>query len=1114
MSKKIIGILIISVFVLSVNVAVTNASNVTLTLLTKTDTSNEDELVIAPNEESGLPENDISANNFTGFDSIIGEPLRVTPNQLYKDEYYSVMDNNGTFHTVWIQKLSHIGYSICYTHSNSSLGQNWSDYEIMFRLMYRISNIHLIVDDDGCVHIFFTTKSLKHYRLYYLFRDLKNITFDYEVLAETFDNEIYDISTIITENNTLHITWLTYYNDKHSDVWDSHLTYYSKNLTSQTWIGNSLILHNDTNPILASMSGNDEVLDILWSKSDYFNATQDLMLTTYNFTTSSWATELVKAENNSIVELDCQTSKIEGLHIMYVKYGAYEFLNYGLLLRNGTIVEFAEALNKEGYICNGFMLLEESSGNLTLMFEDYYGTSDVYLIKKEFGNSTWSSIIQLTVTDAATDIFIFPNPEVDILGTLFILVHGSIYTTQYYHNDTIGGVVRLLYATQATYEPTIVTDSEGITHMICYHEGVTGSSLLYQKLYPNATRWKEFQVIELLYHYTAPKLVIDSNDNFHVFYSQYDLDTGYLGMFYLFKNATTNSWSQSKLVHEPTNNVIIDYSPIVLFDTNESIHLIWRQASPENDQIYYAYKDWTEENFTTPELLVNYRNDTSPYQLDAMIDRDGTIHLANTEANWEYEITMIIYRSKSLGENWTDPLNLEASYNYLYKPMLIEDQNGDINLYYSDSIVLSWYLNKFESDIKMWVKPYGTNDWEQPVIVVKNCATFWFVTIEQAPDGTLFMVYTDAIYSISFWRDRNVDNITLIYKPVDGDWSEPQIVFTFDHEKTIPLPFYNYITDQFINIHQFNNILYWYVLQNDTDQDGLGDMDELVFCTDPNNPDSDSDGLLDGEEIERYNTNPIIADTDWDGLLDGQEIHFVNASDPTIRDTDRDGLSDGDEVLIYQSNPNSYDSDKDGLNDDVEVLELGSSPILRDTDSDGMDDNYEYVNGLDLLVDDSLEDPDNDLLSNIDEYLLGADLYNNDTDNDFIMDGVEFHTYHTSPILTDSDEDTLTDWEEIFKYNTDPTKVDSDSDGFTDREEINTGTDPNNPRDNVRLRQLRKVLLGTIIPVSLIIVIIIAFEFRYQRKKKALIANDADEIVREEAAIEAALAAKETPKEA
>ncbi|MHA1355531.1 MAG: hypothetical protein ACTSR1_10195, partial [Candidatus Heimdallarchaeota archaeon] len=67
---------------------------------------------------------------------------------------------------------------------------------------------------------------------------------------------------------------------------------------------------------------------------------------------------------------------------------------------------------------------------------------------------------------------------------------------------------------------------------------------------------------------------------------------------------------------------------------------------------------------------------------------------------------------------------------------------------------------------------------------------------------------------------------------------------------------------------------------------------------------------------------------------------------------------------------------------------------------------------------------------------------------------------------------------------------------------------------NVRLRQLRKVLLGTIIPVSLIIVIIIAFEFRYQRKKKALIANDADEIVREEAAIEAALAAKETPKEA
>jgi hypothetical protein len=220
------------------------------------------------------------------------------------------------------------------------------------------------------------------------------------------------------------------------------------------------------------------------------------------------------------------------------------------------------------------------------------------------------------------------------------------------------------------------------------------------------------------------------------------------------------------------------------------------------------------------------------------------------------------------------------------------------------------------------------------------------------------------------------------------------------------------------------------------------------------------------------------------------------------------------EVLIYQSNPNSFDSDKDGLLDDVEVLELGSSPIMRDTDSDGMDDMYEYLNGLDLLSDDSLEDPDEDLLTNLGEYLIGADLYNNDTDNDFILDGVEFHTYRTSPILTDSDEDTLTDWEEIFKYHTNPNKVDSDSDGFSDREEINAGTDPSNPRDNIRLRQLRKVLLGTIIPITLIIVIIVAIEIHYRRKNKALIKNDAEEIAKEEAALNATIAAKEKPKEA
>ena len=88
----------------------------------------------------------------------------------------------------------------------------------------------------------------------------------------------------------------------------------------------------------------------------------------------------------------------------------------------------------------------------------------------------------------------------------------------------------------------------------------------------------------------------------------------------------------------------------------------------------------------------------------------------------------------------------------------------------------------------------------------------------------------------------------------------------------------------------------------DKDRDYLSDSLELQEGTDPNNPDSDNDKLLDGEEYHahyNYKTNPLDTDTDGDNVSDYDEI-FIYSSNPLIADFS------GEEILIRELNPANF----------------------------------------------------------------------------------------------------------------------------------------------------------------------------------------------------------------
>lgn len=90
------------------------------------------------------------------------------------------------------------------------------------------------------------------------------------------------------------------------------------------------------------------------------------------------------------------------------------------------------------------------------------------------------------------------------------------------------------------------------------------------------------------------------------------------------------------------------------------------------------------------------------------------------------------------------------------------------------------------------------------------------------------------------------------------------------------------------------SVVWW--VSPDFDSDGLGDPHEAVLGTDPANPDSDGDGLLDGTEVDMQSPlhpdcpDPLAPDSDHDSLLDGEEIGL--GTSPCEADTDGDTLPD------------------------------------------------------------------------------------------------------------------------------------------------------------------------------------------------------------------------------
>lgn len=268
-------------------------------------------------------------------------------------------------------------------------------------------------------------------------------------------------------------------------------------------------------------------------------------------------------------------------------------------------------------------------------------------------------------------------------------------------------------------------------------------------------------------------------------------------------------------------------------------------------------------------------------------------------------------------------------------------KNGEINIgnfELSEVVIDDDFETINEEIIKLSLTGYAEYDSESSSILftwtstIEN-GTFYVMTSDDnlsynvliSTDSTVGAVYkNDSDFDIKYFKIRQVTNdmrvafseVICLKKDSSGYKSD----FLDSDDDGIP----DYMEKTLgTNIHS-----------SDTDNDGLTDYQEVyVTYTDPTvydsvtsgvsdaDADSDNDGLSNNDELSK-GTSPILSDSDYDNILDGLEVNKYK-TDPLMFDSDGDGIGDGDEITVGLNPLTKYTFE--GIYDPEYVFEVSIS---------------------------------------------------------------------------------------------------------------------------------------------------------------------------------------------
>jgi hypothetical protein len=333
----------------------------------------------------------------------------------------------------------------------------------------------------------------------------------------------------------------------------------------------------------------------------------------------------------------------------------------------------------------------DSGNNLHAIWQDNTpGNWDIFYSKSTNGGATWS--VTVNVSNNAGDSW-YPAIATDSGNNLHVVWGDNtpgnweiIYSKSTDGGATWSAAVDVSNNSGISSSPTIVVGSGNSLHVVWYDTPSGGGNpdILYSKSTDGGATWSA--VVNISNNSGgsfSPAIIVDSGNNLHVVWT--DTTPGNYDIFYSKSTDGGATWSAAVDVSNTSGES--QYSAIAI-DSGNNLHVVWRDDTPGNYETFYSK---STDGGVTWSAAVNISNDSGHSYYPAIAIDSGTIHIA-----WEDDTGQSggplppapaeIFYSKSTdgGVTWSAAVNISNNSGYSGNPAIATDSGNTLHAIWQD----------------------------------------------------------------------------------------------------------------------------------------------------------------------------------------------------------------------------------------------------------------------------------------------------------------------------------------------------------------------------------------------------------------------------------------------